>query len=1355
MQVTKGAPILTVQSVVQGLASDSAFLLSLVTTIERTATPEQKAAFVRHFVSLLLLCRDEGIFAGSELLCELLLLELDEAMWHQRDAAAFLCRPSTVVSCLLGQLSLETFTSPEGNLLPRLVASTRVLSAGDDASTTGIATPMGVSLGAWSHHSEDGPLAPAAEPDGMSVYDRFSTSELAGLSSAEQQFFSDVGPSPLLVHSFSSSVGGTGMEGSRPPLQASSASLNQQQQGPRAVSPPYSFNSRGPAALSPAATSSSGLWDSFRYTGDTDTTRDNSSRPATRPAFTGVQMREAIDFFSDASAIADSKSVHGAELALNVVDVRAEAVLALAFQIQEVVAKHISDCPLVLRRAFWLWLRATSGRSGPPESAEVLPERHVTMASSEAHMLPPHPLSSAPAPAKSSLLSPSLSFEFVGMATMVMQHMLTPLLLSIPSFVLPVEEDEASDAYVTTTTRFRFMAKVLQKAAYGVLFDEIAEAGLTPLNRGMRELHRRWVSCFSALADYRNASSMNWCCPLPSPTRGFAVSLAGQAEERAVVLRYFQFLDGFLVPYLQTTVLLRRFSEAIHLPQWLRCTHFGARFARGQMGGRCTATALPPSPQRAGTGSSYAGDRNGNGIAAFAAVTAASSVEKDVSEEEKQLRMGTAVSHVVGGLSTATSTNTTQVVSAFMTNFISFLGTNDAKVTTVVIYEDLLRRYWAQFQQSDKTDGTAAPTERAEAAAVLSFYIYLAVQHNVVSPRFRLVLIPSVSAALRSAGQHAPFSSFAFSTNDTIQWIWQVVEGVPVLYRQHCDGIWSAAIASGNRGLDLEQEKAFASTLPHMPRLTICSSFSELMSCVLKGMSCYIPLSADDYHWMVCEQQQQQKVPSLSAVPFTKVAAHSDAYHRCKEQHNDPVATTSDSSTVSPQHCFSAISSALANTTTLRSLRARWRRPLAVSESLSASGILPLHSTRSLFEVFCTITCRRLWTDGSLQPMTGVSALGALTQPLCSITQLYGMAADVAATLLVAVDATPPPRWLRDLYFSHGSVSVRVCDVEDGSGRVSSTTPIAPGASMAVMQQIEQVHWPLCAWFYPTAEDSDADGEPSSAASLCTQWESLMQHVLFFSSEFDANVPDYNTDSNVAEQILSTRWGLRGGGGGGESATVTPSAPPAGEGKSTSNVTAALTSLHAVPSLRHLSIESLWRLFLFNVRQTCHIMRRTMPRECPFCRMEGAIANVLCGGRTVRRPPTVAVRPGLDEGISTFSDRISQAAADALRSCFPSEVTIVRLIVSVAAYIRNVYTVIERLRESGAVVPASVTPASYKVVVRDGTAQLLYGTAPLTAVQKHLVDLLCFDGDSLMRKAYLPYFENCTWHPYGRLLYDC
>lgn len=1379
MQPAKDAPLFTVQSVVQGLASDSALLLSLVTTVERTATAEQKAAFVHHFVALLLRCRDEAVFAGSELLSELFILDLDDAMWRQRDAAVFLCRSSTIVSCLLDQLSRETFSSPEGNLLPHLVAATRVLSAGDDASSSSIRTPMGVSPGQWSHHSEDGPLASTAQPDGLSVYDRFSTSELVALSTAEQQFF-DLGRSPYLIHSFSSSVGATGMEGSRPPLQASFTSPSSQP--PRGVSP-YGVNGNGPAG-------SAGWRDSFRYTRDTEASNENGSRPATRMAFTGVQIREAVDFFSETAAVSDPKSVHNTELALNVVDVRAEAVLTLAFQIQDVVARHISDCPLVLRRAFWLWLRATSGRSGPPESAEISPELNVTTASAADAHTPPLNLSSSsssPAAAKASS-APMASFEFVGMATMVMLHMLTPLLLSIPSFVLPVEEDEDSEAYVTTTARFRFMAKVLQKAAYGVLFDERNDAGLTPLNRGMRELHRRWVSCFSALADYRNASSMNWCCPLPSPTPGLAVSLSGLAEEQAVLQRYFQFLDGFLVPYLQTTVLLRRFTEAIHLPQWLRCTYFGERFARGQIGGVCNA-ATPPSPQLDSKDVAAAASLSSpSPLSSVPPAAAAAAVEKSASEDEKLQYMGKAISHVVTGLSSATCASTTPAVSAFMANFISFLGTNRAKVTTVVLYEDLLRRYWAQFPQRGATaSGNAASVERAEAGELLAFYIYLAVQHNVVSPEYQLVLIPSVSAALRAEGEPKYFSSSPFSTIDTLRWIWRVLEGVPLSYRRHCERIWTATIASGERGLQLEQQQqqqqqmAFSSTVPHMPRLKICRSFSELMSCLFKGLSSYIPLSADDYHWMVYEQQQQQQMQVASLLDD---AAHGEpSQQRRSDQERGAAAAVA-----APflRLTRSAVSSALANTATLRSLRARWRRPLAVSESLSASGILPLHSTRGLFEVLCTITCRRLWTDGTLQPVAGVSALGVLMQPLCAIVQLYGAAAEVAATLLVAVDATPPPRWLRDLHFSHGSVSVHV---DNGPAkRGSDALPAAlSSASLAAMQVINQVHWPQCGWFYPTAEET-TEADAASAALLCTQWESLMQHVLFFSSEFDANVPDYDADSNVAEQILSTRWGLcaenassrgssssRSSGDSGGRGSATPAAPPTAShtkdeatkqkgGKSdhqrvctggATSAATALTALHAVPSLRHLSISSLWRLFLFNVRQTCHIMRRMTPRECPFCRMEGAIADVLRGGSAVRKSPTVAVRPGLDEGSATFAERISQAAADALRSCFPSEVTIVRLIVSVAAYIRNVHTVLERLRESGAAVPASVTMETYKVVVRDGTAQLLYGKAPLTAAQERLVDLLCFDGDSLIKKAYLPYYENCTWHPYGRLLYDC
>lgn len=1346
-QGSEPSTLFTVQSVLQGLASDSALLLSLVTTIERTATAEQKAAFTRHFVSLLLLCRDEGVFAGSELLSELFILDLDEAMWHQRDASVFLRRSSTIVSSLLDQLSRETFTSPEGNLLPHLVAATRVLSAGDDASSSSIATPMGVSPGQWSRHSGEGPLASTTNPDGTSVYDRFTTSELAGLSTAEQQFFGDLGRSPYLVHSFASSAGSTGMEGTRPPMSGSfggshphNGPQQQQQhqqlrQHPQRGVSPYGMNGNGGAA----ASSTGWRGDSFRYTRDTDAFGNSGSRPATRTAFTGSQIREAVDFFSEAAAAtADPKSVHNAELTLNVVDVRAEAVLTLALQIEEVVARHISDCPLVLRRAFWLWLRASSGRSGPPDSAEISPELGVTTASADANT-PPMNLRSA---ASKSPAPPTVSFEFVGMATMVVLHMLTPLLMSIPCFVLPVEEEEGSAAYVTTTSRFSFMAKLLQRAAYGVPFDERHEAGLAPLNRGMRELHRRWISCFSALADYRTASSMNWCCPLPTPSRGLAVSEALQAEEQAVLRRYFAFLDGFVVPYLQTTVLLRRFTEAIHLPQWLRCTYYAARFARGQTGIASGDGAPPPAPPLLFV------DVAGAAEDVFAALSATGS------EEAKLQRMSEAIAHVVHGLCTKKCSTATVRVSAFMANFLFFLGTNsDSKVTTLVIYEDLLRRYWAQPAPQDGASEALADINKTEATAVLIFYIYLAVQHNVVSPQFQLVLIPSVLDALCADQQRQrqqPLqhhrdptvpSTPVFSTSDTLQWIGQVLESVPTSYRRHCVLLWTAAIASDTTRLTSpRQEALLPSSAPSMPQLRTCGSFSELMARLSRGLSTYIPLSADDYHWMVYEQQQQQL-----AVTMNDNNASAE-----KTGKSATWAAAATGTTAPPKRC-TTVSAAITSPATLHSLRARWRRPLAVSESLSASGILPLHSTRGLFEVLCTVTCRRLWTDGTLQPLMGMSALGALAQPLCAITQLYGTAADVAATLLVAVDATPPPRWLRDLHFSHGSVSVHVGSTGSRKAPASPTAASASGGGVGRMRQcIDEVHWPQCAWFYPPVGDADeANGSAASSAaatSLCTQWEALMQHVLFFSSEFDANLPDYADDSNVAEQILSTRWGLSEDGG-------VPSSPLP-ESKSTAGA-AALTALHAVPSLRHLSIESLWRLFLFNVRQTCHIMRRMTPRECPFYRMEGAITEVLRGGTAVRKSPTMAQRPGFEETSTTFTECVSQAAADALRSCFPSEVTIVRLIVSVAAYIRNVYTAVEQLRDNGASVPAAMTPAAYREVARSGTAQLLYGKAPLTAAQERLVELLCFDGEALIQKAYLPYYENCTWHPYGRLLYDC
>ncbi|KAK7199690.1 hypothetical protein NESM_000014700 [Novymonas esmeraldas] len=1333
-------PVFTVHSVVQGLASDSALLLSLVITVERTATPEQRAAFVRHFVSLLLLCHDDGVFAGSELLGELFLLELDTAMWKQRDAALFMRRSSTIVSALLDQLARETFASPEGNLLPHLVAATRLLSAGDDTSASSVPTPRGASPGGWSRHSEESdPLTHPGITESVNVYDRFSTSELAGLAAAEQQFLTDTEHTPRLFPSFPSSVAGrTGMEGSRPPLLR--LSKPQHLHRPMAMSQPLptQLHPYRPQLDSDSTDRSrshidhtAGWQDSFRLTRDTDASTEQTAgrergTPA-RVAFTAAQTRDAVDYFAEAAtaaATAAAPEQHAGghrEPALGVVDVRAEALLSLALEIQDVVARHISECPLVLRRAFWLWLRASSGRSGPPESGEVSPVVHSTTAASS---MSDNGAASQPLMA---------SFEFVGMATMVVVHMLTPLLLSIPSFVLPVEEDEGSDAYATTTRRFRCVVSVLQRAAYGLHFDEKREAGLVPLNRGMRELHRRWVSCFSALADYRSGSSMNWCCPLPSPLRGLSAS--SKAEEQIVLLRYFEFLDGFLVPYLQTTILLRRFTEPIHLPQWLRCTYFAERFVRGQTGSAGgSAAALPrfdyaPNVTIADVAAAAAG-------AVAAAAGAAES--PDAAEVARQRWMQLAVSRVVDGLESLerrqSSSETATAVSAFTANFISFLGDNADGVTTLLITEDLLRWFFAQ-------EAPQYVTVREEAAAVVAFYVYLAVQHNVAEPSFQLVLIPRVSCVHRPSTPDG--QSYLFTTADTLAWLRSVLEELPHSYRQRCTAVWTTRIA--NEAADTIPADALLSTrAADMPPLRVCHSLSSLLSTVMENLPSYIPLNTDDYHWMVCEQQQeqQQEQPRQSAPqtlhhPCASAVAPAASVHvdptgklSCVGDAEEPYTATPP---LPPSRISVAPSLARATSGTLGSLRVRWRRPLAASESLRVGGILPLHSTRGLFEMLCTITCRRLWTDGSLQPIAGVGSRAMLTAPLTAILRLYATAADVAAALLVAVDATPPPRWLRELQFSNGRVVVHM---HPSQGTPQCGVPTSPSATSLAAAQADEVRWPRCGWFHHTSASSLAALSTPSAA-LTLQWESLMQHVLFYSSEFDATVVEDGDGAHMAEQILSTRWGL----------SQQPLSSPASR--------APGGPLRAVPSLRHFSVESLWRLFLFNVRQTCHIVRRATPRECPFCRMEVAIKDALRGsGGPVRPPatatPTAAVRPGAEPTFSSVSDRVVQAAADALRSCNPSEVTLVRLVVSVAAYIRNVFTFLTRDAS-----PPTVSAADYETVARSGTAQLVYGTDLLSPTQERLVDLLCFDGDTLVQKAYLPYYDNCTWHPYGRLLYQC
>lgn len=1304
-------PLFTAHSVVQGLASDSALLLSLVMTVERAASAEQKAAFVRHFVSLLLLCRDEGVFAGSELLGELLLLDLDEAMWKQHNPTLFMRRSNTIVSALLDQLARETFAAPEGNLLPHLVAATRLLSASEDATNSSVPTPMGVSLGGWSRHSEDSvshahPSAAGGGGGGVvdtCVYDRFSTSELAGLATAEQQFAGDGVHTPRFGPSLASSAGRTGMEGSRPPLH----------QGQVHHNPPSQLRTPSSSGLGPFHPGHSTTWhDSFRLTRDADAVDGAAAAAAMHeggtPArvATALQVRDAVDFFAEAAEVAAELQTSGAplpEASLGVVDVRAEAVLSLALQVQDVVARHISDCPLVLRRAFWVWLRASSGRSGPPESGEVSPVMDSTTSAAGGTSATAGALQQPQPPQHHAEVSPQplmASFEFLGMATMVVLHMLTPLLQSIPSFVLPVEEDEGSEAYVRTAARFQFLSQLLLRAAYGLQYDERREPGMAPLNRGMRELHRRWVGCFSALADYRTGSSMNWCCPLPTPLSGLTV--CSREEEQLVLHRYFQLLDGFLVPYLQTTILLRRFTEPIHLPRWLRCTYYAERHVRGWIGGVANRPPLLSYTPHVTP----------------ADLSTALATDVGESEASKLHRMGLALSRVMDALTPrdrhADADLAAPGVSAFMANFISFLGTNGDGVTTLLLTEDLLRWFWVR-------EAPQYVAVQQDAAAVVTFFIYLAVQHNIASPSFQLVLIPRVTCVLRPTEPDGP--EHQFTTADTLAWLRGVLEDLPHDYRQHCKAVWTSTIVSGD-AVALSADVLRSAHAADMPPLRVCDSLSALLATVMHRLPSYVPLNADDYHWMVCEHQQQQHQEQDQLRQQRQLGG--EVPQRCHAIGATPVPSgAGDSgekqSAAAPEAIVRKVVLGRATSNTLRSLRMRWRRPLTASESLRVSGILPLHSTRGLFEMLCTITCRRLWTDASLQPIVGVSDRSLLTVPLCAVLQVYESAADVAATLLVAVDATPPPRWLRELQFNNGCVTVRASEPPSSPHSASPPPVNSPTAALA-----EEVRWPRCTWFESAAGVAAA---PPPAA-LTTQWESLMQHVLFFSSEFDATVTDDDGDANVSEQILSTRWGL----------STTASAEDDG-------------ALTAVPSLRHISVESLWRLFVFNVRQTCHIMRRVTPRECPFCRMEAAIVDVLRGNGSAARAVNAVVRPGTEEAHLTLTDRLVQAAADALRTCSPSEVTLVRLIVSVAAYIHNVFTVVSQAPNR----PPSfaATTAEYRRVARSGTAQLVYGKAMLSAAQERLVEVLCFEGEKLVEKAFLPYFDNCTWHPYGRLLYQC
>ncbi|EPY16176.1 hypothetical protein STCU_11501 [Strigomonas culicis] len=183
--------------------------------------------------------------------------------------------------------------------------------------------------------------------------------------------------------------------------------------------------------------------------------------------------------------------------------------------------------------------------------------------------------------------------------------------------------------------------------------------------------------------------------------------------------------------------------------------------------------------------------------------------------------------------------------------------------------------------------------------------------------------------------------------------------------------------------------------------------------------------------------------------------------------------------------------------------------------------------------------------------------------------------------------------------------------------------------------------------------------------------------------------------------------------------------------------TATSATSRLIPSSRHMTLQSVWRLLLFNVSRTCELVRTCTPKACPFTRMMAAISVSL---------DNLDSKPAARHQRSTQKEMI-RVAAKALRTCAPAEVDLVCLVVAIVSYVRNMDNMRRRV---SSVELQRVTLQGFI----QGTAQLVLGRTVEYEQESRLMEILAGDGKELMENAQLRYFEGCTWHPYSKLLYN-
>ncbi|CAD2216357.1 hypothetical protein ADEAN_000381900 [Angomonas deanei] len=383
-------------------------------------------------------------------------------------------------------------------------------------------------------------------------------------------------------------------------------------------------------------------------------------------------------------------------------------------------------------------------------------------------------------------------------------------------------------------------------------------------------------------------------------------------------------------------------------------------------------------------------------------------------------------------------------------------------------------------------------------------------------------------------------------------------------------------------------------------------------------------------------------------------------------------------------------------------LRGRWSRSLEASDVLRKNGIWPLGTVLSFFEIMVTSSCRREWSDARLRPMLGLPVIGLhgiFDFVVSSFKEFTPRSLDYVEKETEWMNVNP------QIYLNPDCRSAAATIVDnDASGasrRIAASAPIS---------------WVHRTWLYVGGTEEDIAEREA--------YDSTLQRLFYLWNNLDINVKG----DSFNDGPVSLCWGI-------DMYRFRPDGDHSVTRKlSTDNGSVAS---RLIPSCRHMTLHSVWRLLIYNVNRTCRLIQEHTPSACPFLKMITAVQDRL--DRLTNVPDT--------EQVTSTQREMINVASKALRTCASGEADVVCLVVGIVAYVRNMDNMRRRVSSTG------LAPLTLQVYITS-TSQLVLGRPVSSEAESRVMEILCSNGKELMERSGLRYYESCTWHPYSKLLYN-